>query len=135
MNDKKKFTIRDVFYLKSLKVLIIFFIIKLLIFVLIFVLSGWHLVGAINGTFVSGAIGLGVAGLSFANNQGIFDVFQVGFENIISVSKKNGKKKYDLYGFKDAKINKRNSNKYMWIIYLIDGTVFIIISLILFFFY
>lgn len=135
MNDKKKFTIRDVFYLKSLKVLIIFFIIQVLIFVLIFGLSGWHLVGAINGTFVSGAIGLGVAGLSFANNQGIFDVFQVGFENIISVSKKNGKKKYDLYGFKDAKINKRNSNKYMWIIYLIDGTVFIIISLILFFFY
>lgn len=135
MNDKKKFTIRDVFYLKSIKVLIIFFIIQVLIFVLIFGVSGWHLIGAINGTFVSGAIGFGVAGLSFTNNQGIFDVFQVGFENIISVSKKNGKKKYDLYGFKEAKINKRNSNKYMWIIYLIDGTVFIIISLILFFFY
>ena len=111
MNDKKRFSIRDVFYLKSIKVLIIFFIIQVLIFLLIFGLSNWHLIGAINGTFVSGAIGLGIAGLSFTNNQGIFDVFQVGFENLISVSKKNGRKKYDLYGFKESKVNKRNSNK------------------------
>ncbi len=135
MNDKKRFSIKDVFYLKSIKVLIIFFIIQVLIFLLIFGLSNRHLVGAINGTFVSGAIGFGVAGLSFTNNQGIFDVFQVGFENLISVSRKNGKKKYDLYGFKETKLNKRNSNKYMRIIYLIDGTIFLIISLILFFLY
>lgn len=135
MNDKKRFSIRDVFYLKSIKVLIIFFIIQVLIFLLIFGLSNWHLIGAINGTFVSGAIGFGIAGLSFTNNQGIFDVFQVGFENLISVSKKNGRKKYDLYGFKESKVNKRNSNKYMWIIYLIDGIIFLIASIILFCFY
>lgn len=133
MSTKIKLTKKDFINKKSVMTFVFFGLTMIFLFLLIYGVSGWTMYGAIDGTFASGATGIAISILSYVTNQGLFDVFYVGFENLISVSKKNGKKQYDMVSYRESKITQRKSNRFIFLSYLIVGVVFLVASLVLFY--
>ncbi len=133
MNDRK-FNFRKIFNVRNLTSLIICVILSSIVFVLVYWSDNWALMGAVNGSFAAGCIGVGFACLSFATNKGIFDVFSLGFQNTISVMRKEGTKKYPgLFEYREMKKKKRSENEYTYLAYLFSGIIYLIVSLSLYF--
>ncbi|MCR5787329.1 MAG: DUF3899 domain-containing protein [Acholeplasmatales bacterium] len=85
-------------------------------------------------TFSVGAIFLCIGGLSFTNNQGVFDSLSYGFNKIFYSFK--GKQKYShYYDYLTAKEPAREKGKYGWTTYVVVGFTFLLAALILYIIY
>ena len=130
---KKAFSWYDVFNVQSWTSFTIMLIVESLIFLAIFGFNGWTLMGAMDGTFVAGCIGVGIAGLTYAANDGTFDVFPVGFANMIGSFKKEVEKRYDgVYQYREIKAAKRKSRRFIPLFYLAAGLIYLIAAFIMF---
>ena len=130
--EKKRFDVKEIFNLKSLLSFSLLLGIEVIVFLIVYVLNDYINVSAVNGTFAAGCVGVAIAGLTFAANDGTFDVFPVGFQNLISVARKDGRKKYDgLFEYRQIKATRRKSRRFIPLWYLLDGIIFILISVIL----
>ncbi len=134
MRDDRKFNIHEMFNVPNLLRFIVSLVILTLVFILIAWSYEWKAVAIIDGTFVSGAIGIGIGILSFVTNQGTFDVFTVGFANLASVMKKDGRKRYDgLFEYRNIKESKRKTGRFNALVYFTAGLIYMILAIILYF--
>ena len=132
--EDRKFNFRRIINKRNIITFLIFSIFLSIVFVLIYFFHDWALIGAVDGTFASGSIGIGISILSYASNKGIFDVFALGFQNTLSVMKKEGEKKYPgLFEYRELKQTKRKQNEFTCLAYLLSGIIYLIVSLSLYF--
>jgi len=112
---------------------LISFLVCGIFFVLLMLLFGFNMYGSINASFISGFVFVCIGGLVFCGNVGTFDVFIVGFSNLIAVSQKNGKKKYNsTFDYTDSKKIDRKSNRFLCLFIIFAGLIYLILSLILY---
>lgn len=133
MDNNRRLTTRDFINRKSVLTFFYFSAFLLCLFFLIYGLNNWIMKAALDASFACCALGLGIGVLSYATNQGTFDIFAVGFENLTSTLKKDGVKKYDMYTYREAKSTDRRSNRFICLVYLLDGVIFLIPSLVIYF--
>lgn len=118
-----------IFTFRNLVQLIIALFIGLLIFLLVYAYHDYKYIYAIDGLFAGGAALIGFGLLSFAANEGTFDIFNVGFANTFAVWKKNGQKKYGgLYEYRSLKEETRKSNRFSFLAYVIPGLLLVCIA-------
>lgn len=131
MKNGKSFNFRLIFNLRSLIYFVITLAILSAVFVIVYFSQNRSFKGLCDGSFVSGALGIGIGGLSFITNQGTFDVFPVGTQNLIAVLRKDGKKRYDgLFEYRNLKAEKRKANRFNPLIYIAAGLIYIVVSII-----
>ena len=121
---------------KYRKAYIISFIIALLlgvgIFCLYFFLNTFNVLEALNGVTISAVALAGIGGLMWVNSQGMFDIFAYGFKQMFtSFFSKNANKYNDMYAYKQAKIEKRESSPKSWISVLLAAAIFAIAVIVL----
>lgn len=134
MGEKKRFDKTRIFNLQNL----IIFLVSLVVGILIFVFyclcceDQFTLYNSVNGLFVAAAILLFIGLGDITLNMGTFDIVAVGFANLYSAFKKDGKKRYDgVYEYQQKKEVKRKSTRFRFLSFLIAGIILLIISLIL----
>lgn len=130
--EKEESWFKKVFGHKTLNYVIIS-IVSIIIFVLVAALKGFdRLQSYLDASFVVCVFNYGAAGLSCTTREGVFDSLGYGFDRLFK-SVFTGDYKYkDLIEFKDARVDKRKRNKYNFAPYLMIGTVFAILTIILF---
>lgn len=130
---KKKFNIKEIFNWRNYLLFGISLLFLTGVFLLVFGLNGWSLYAGLNGSFVAGCLGIAFGAMSFVTNAGFFDVISVGFANLIAMFKKNPTKKYPgIYEYRELKTDKRRSNRFYWIWYLLSGIVFLIAAIVIY---
>lgn len=130
--EKEESWFKKVFGHKTLNYVIIS-IVSIVIFILVAALRGFdRLQSYLDASFVVCVFNYGAAGLSCTTREGVFDSLGYGFDRLFK-SLFTGYYKYkDLIEFKDAKADKRKRNKYNFAPYLVIGTIFAILTIILF---
>ena len=134
MKNKKKhrINIHDIFSIDNLITLLVSIVIGIVIFCAYFFLRGMKFLDAVDGSFIASGILICVGFLFLIVNQGTFDGIVVGFSNLFSVFKKDGKKKYDgIFEYEQIKAEKRKGTRYRFLAIILSGLIFLIISLIL----
>jgi hypothetical protein len=131
--EKEESLFKKIFFHKTLNYIVIS-IISIIIFVVVFLVRGYDkLQSYLDAAFVTCIFDLCMSGLSATTNQGVFDSLGYGFDRMFK-SVFTGHYKYrDLIEFKDARVEKRERNKYTWAPYLVIGLIFVIITIILYF--
>ena len=95
----------------------------------------FDVVGFCDAFFISGAVNLGVTGLLFIGDKGVYDMMGYGMYRLIGLFKKQEELKYqNAYAFKESKLEKRSKNPFFFPPYLIASGVMILVSVILLFF-
>jgi len=95
-----------------------------------FDLTGWC-----DAFFISGAVNLGVTGLLFIGEKGVYDMMGYGMYRLIGLFKKQEELKYrNAYDYKESMLEKRAKNPFFFLPYLIASGVMLLISVILLFF-
>lgn len=131
-NNKKRFNIKEIFSLDNLIVSLISLVVGIIIFLAYFLVRNMSLLDALDGTFISSGVLICVGFLFLIVNQGTFDGIVVGFSNLFSVFRKDGKKKYDgIFEYQEIKKDKRKGTRFRFLAIIFVGVIFLIISLIL----
>ena len=114
---------------KFYKAYIVTFVVSLLIgagiFCLYFFLNVANVLHALNGVTFSTIALAGLGGLMWVNSQGAFDTLSYGFRQMFaSFFAKNANKYNDMYAYKEAKAQKRESSPKTWLAVLIAAAIF-----------
>lgn len=83
------------------------------------------LMNYIDGFFIAGAVIVMFAGLCYITNLGVFDMFSYLFA-------KKGPEIKSLYDYKESKVEKRKKDTFGFMPYVVVGTLFLIITAILY---
>ena len=95
-----------------------------------FDVTGWC-----DAFFISGAVNLGVTGLLFIGDKGVYDMMGYGMYRLFGLFKKQEELKYrNGYDYKESRVEKRAKNPFFFPPYLIASGVMILVSIILLFF-
>lgn len=130
----KKFSFNEIFNLKNLIIFLFCLLFGILIIIVYSVFTSFSLYDLTNGSFVSAAIVILLGLLELVLNQGTLDIIAVGFVNLFEVFKKDGTKKYDgLYGYQEAKKEKRHSDRFIFLAMEASGIIILIVALIIYF--
>lgn len=129
----KESLFKKIFFHKKLNYIIIS-ILSIIIFILVLAIKGFdRLQSYLDASFVVCVFNFCAAGLSCTTREGVFDSLGYGFDRLFK-SLFTGRYKYkDLVEFRDARIDKRNRNKYNFAPYLVIGLIFMILTIILYF--
>ena len=133
---KRRITYKDFFNIHSLAYLICGTILGSLFLLLIMAIRDWSMSGAIDGSFLGGCMAIGFGLLFWAGNDGTFDVISLGFSDLVSTIKRNGKRKYEsLFDYREQHKAERKNKRFSWLAFILVGIIFLIISVILYFIY
>lgn len=117
----------------------IFFIISLLVgaFIILFycLFYSWTIYEAMNATFIAGGFLICCSLLYFCALCGLFDIFAVGFSNLVNVRRKEFHNKTTLFDYQQTKATSRSKHKFSWLFILLAGLVFLVISVILYIYF
>ena len=116
---------------KYRKTYIFTFIISLLfgggIFCLYFFLNVQNVLNALNGVSIAAVVLVAIAGLMWVHSQGAFDTLSYGFKQMFtSFFSKTPNKYNDMYSYKQAKIEKRQSSPKTFVAMLFAASVFVL---------
>ena len=116
-------------YRKFRKTYIFTFIFSLLlgigIFCLYFFLNGYYVIYALNGVTIAAVSLAAAAGLMWVHSQGAFDTLSYGFRQMFtSFFSKTPNKYNDMYSYKQAKIEKRQSSPKTYFAILFAAGIF-----------
>ena len=126
--QEKRSIRKDLLNKKVYIALVISTILCSLTFILIYGLNEWGIRALVDGLFVAGALGIVLASFSLLTYFGFFDTVAVGTANLIGVLRKEGQKKYaSLFDYKELKKEKRKSNRFVYLGYLLPGIIYIIL--------
>ena len=105
------------------------FVISLLIgtgiFCLYFFLNVQNVLNALNGVSIAAVSLLGMGGLMWVHSQGAFDTLAYGFKQMFtSFFSKTPNKYNDMYSYKQAKIEKRESSPKIYFAMLFAAIIF-----------
>ena len=122
---------------KFLKLYITTFVISIIIGVtiilLFYFLQGQSIVSILNGATIAFVIFLSFGGLAFVTRQGMFDSLSYGFNQLFSsMFGKDANKYNDFNTYKDDKNSKRTSSPHLYLLFLLVGLIFAIVTAILF---
>ena len=99
-----------------------------LTFILIYWLNEWGIRALVDGLFVAGVVGIGLASFSLLTHYGFFDTIVVGTSNLVGILRREQQKKYDsLFDYKELKKEKRRGTRFVFLGYLLPGLIYIII--------
>ena len=125
---------RDIF-LHSGKKYIVVTIVSLIINIVIVAYKGFdNLIAYCDATFVSGALCIGIGGLSVLGNFGAYDTlgYSIHYVRENTLRKDGAVKKYnDMHDYIEKQNLKRSKSKYLSVPYFVVGTFWIIFSIIL----
>ena len=126
--QEKRSIRKDLLNKKVYIALVISTILCSLTFILIYGLNEWGIRALVDGLFVAGALGIVLASFSLLTYFGFFETVAVGTANLIGVLRKEGQKKYaSLFDYKELKKEKRKSNRFVYLGYLLPGIIYIIL--------
>ncbi len=131
--EKEECLFKKIFFHKTLNYVVIS-IISIIFFILVVAIKGFDkLQSYFDASFVVCVFNFGAAGLSCTTREGVFDSLGYGFDRLFKSTFTGHYKYKDLVEFKDAKVDKRKRNKYNFAPYLVIGTIFLILSVVLYF--
>lgn len=108
----------------------------LIIFLIVFFTGERSVVTTINSFFVSGACVLGLGFFSLVNHFGGMDFFRYATITTAAFLKKNPEKPFeDLVEYRDYKNKQRQFEGPVFLPYIIVGSIFLVVALIIYFVY
>ena len=121
---------------KYRKTYIVTFIVSIVfgigVFCLYFFLNGYYVLTALNGVSIAAVALVGMAGLAWVNSQGAFDTLAYGFKQMFTSFFSRKPNKYnDMYSYKQAKIEKRESSPKSFIAMLFAAIIFVVAIIVL----
>lgn len=132
--NKKRFSIKEIFNLRNLIILLVSLLIETLIVILYGTYTDFTLYNLINGFFIAGAVLVFLGLMVLVLNQGTFDIIAVGFSNLFYSLKEGNAHKYDgVYGYQEIKKDKRYQVRFSFLSYCFAGIIFLLIAIILYF--
>ena len=125
---------RDIF-LHSGKKYIVITIISIIVNFVIILYKGYNnFIAYCDATFVSGALCIGIGGLSVLGNYGAYDTlgYSIHYVRENTLRKDGSVKKYnDMHDYIEKQNLKRSKCKYLFVPYFVVGAFWIILSIIL----
>lgn len=104
---------------------VISFLVGIAVFCLYFFLNGYFVISALNGVSIAAVVLVALGGLMWVQSQGAFDTISYGFRQMFSSFFSKTPNKYnDMYSYKQAKIEKRDSSPKTFFAILFAAAVF-----------